>query len=87
MSSFKATHLSNYMKFFGQCWIYVEYSVALQLNHYVTDRKQCQRSVKMCLLCLGEFSTPNVQMEGEVGGWGRFIQKFSIDGEKVKWIL
>ena len=24
----------------------------------------------MCLLCLGEFSTPNVQMEGEVGGVG-----------------
>ena len=41
----------------------------------------------MCLLCLGEFSTPNASNGGGgggVGGWGRFIQKFSIDGEKVK---
>ena len=37
----------------------------------------------MCLLCLGEFSTPNAS-NGGGGGVGRFIQKFSIDGEKVK---
>ena len=41
--------------------------MALQLNLYVTDRKQCQGSVKMCLLCLGEFSTPNASNGGEGG--------------------